>query len=292
MKKILVLGSATVDVTLKIDRLPNLEDDVSLKSQKLSLGGCAFNVAWMLKLLDVPCKLAVPVGQGIYGDFVRTELIKKGFEIWKESEEDNGSCTCLVTEDGNRTFLAMHGGEYHYRKNWLEELDSAEYSLVYVCGIDLEEKVNDCVIDFLEKVKLPVCFAPGPRISYLPMDRLERMIKLASIIHLNKKEAKIILDRFNSTAYDLLDGLYELCGGTIVITDGANGSMAFDGKEKLYEEAVKVKQYDSTGAGDGHAGTIMACIYKGYSLRESLNMANKISAEIVQVEGPVIDKLN
>ena len=41
MKKVLLIGSATTDVTMEIDHLPGIEDDINPKSQILSLGGCA-----------------------------------------------------------------------------------------------------------------------------------------------------------------------------------------------------------------------------------------------------------
>ena len=118
MKKILLFGSATADITLQIDHLPSSEEDLNPTHQKITLGGCACNVAMMMKLSDVPFTLAVPVGKGLYGDFVSRQLQERNIPIWKESEEENGSCTCLVTPDGNRTFLAVHGGEYHYQVNY------------------------------------------------------------------------------------------------------------------------------------------------------------------------------
>ena len=293
MKKILLFGSATADITLQIDHLPSSEEDLNPTHQKITLGGCACNVAMMMKLSDVPFTLAVPVGKGLYGDFVSRQLQERNIPIWKESEEENGSCTCLVTPDGNRTFLAVHGGEYHYQKKWLESLHPEDYSMVYICGIDLEEPCNDCLIDWLQQAHLPICFACGPRIAHLQQDRLERVMALHPIIHCNAKEAEILLKRIQLPISNITKNARMLSADTenlVVITDGDRGCVACNDGEIISIPSFPVRAIDGTGAGDGHIGTILSCLYKGYSLKRALSIASAVSAAIVQVEGPVLSR--
>lgn len=283
MKKVLLIGSTTVDITMDIDHLPDIEDDINPKSQLLSVGGCAFNAAWILRHFNVPFTLASPVGQGIYADFIRNEFRSKGIDIWKESSEINGSCICLVTNDGNRTFLAYHGAEYHFRKEWFDDIRPEDYSLCYVSGIDIEEEVNGCIIDFLEESKLPFVFACGPRIKFLNKDRLNRLMNLNPILHLNKREARCLTDND-----DLLDGLYSLNHNIVIITDGANGTMAYDGKDKIMISALKAEQIDGTGAGDSHIGTIMACLMLNNNLTEAVKKANEVASKVIGVKGAIL----
>ena len=293
MKKILLFGSATADITLNIDHLPSLEEDLNPSHQTITLGGCACNAAMMLKLSEVPFTLAVPVGTGLFGDFVRTQLQKRSIPIWKESEEENGSCTCLVTPDGSRTFLAVHGGEYHYRPKWLESLHPEDYSMVYICGIDLEEPCNDCLIDWLEQAHLPVCFACGPRIKALQQDRLERIMALHPIIHCNAEEAEILLGRIQLPVSTILKNARMLSADTdnlVVITDGERGCVACNDDETLSIPSFPVKPVDGTGAGDSHIGPILACLYKGYSLKRSLSIASIVSAAVIQRPGAVLSR--
>ncbi|MGN1404696.1 MAG: carbohydrate kinase family protein [Erysipelotrichaceae bacterium] len=283
MKKVLLIGSTTTDVTMEIDHLPGIEEDINPRSQILSLGGCASNVAWVLKHFNVPFTLASPVGKGLYGDFVRNELNKRNIDIWKESDEVNGSCICLITKDGNRTFLAYHGAEYHFYKEWFDSLDVSEYELAYISGIDIEEEVNECIIEFLEESKLPFVFACGPRINCLNKERLNRLLKLNPILHLNKREAMCLTDDS-----DLLNGLYKLNHNIVIITDGANGTLAYDGNKKVFVPSLKVKQLDGTGAGDSHIGTVIVCLMQGMDLEDSLKKANEVASKVIGVKGPVL----
>lgn len=293
MKKILIFGSATADIALRIKNLPSMEEDINPEGQTISLGGCACNVSAILNMFHVRNTLAVPVGKGIYGDFVRKELAKRNIPVWKESSEINGSCTCLVTDDGNRTFLAVHGAEYHYRSEWLDSLDPDDYQMVYICGIDMEEDTNVCIIDWLEKHRIPVCFACGPRIASLQKERLERIMNLHPILHLNAREAGILLERTGKPVGNIRENvqtLSQLVQNLTIITDGSKGCVASDEDCLLEIPSFPVRQKDGTGAGDSHIGTTLACLTLGKDLRTSLETAAIIAAEVVQTEGPVLSQ--
>ena len=46
MKKALIIGSTVVDVIVNlVDSLPTTGEDVHVRSQHMSLGGCAYNVS-------------------------------------------------------------------------------------------------------------------------------------------------------------------------------------------------------------------------------------------------------
>lgn len=46
MKKVLIIGSTVVDIIVNlVDSLPKTGEDVHIRSQHMSLGGCAYNVS-------------------------------------------------------------------------------------------------------------------------------------------------------------------------------------------------------------------------------------------------------
>ena len=50
MKKVLVIGSTVADVVISVERLPKTGEDVHVKSQSMTLGGCAYNERMLLLL--------------------------------------------------------------------------------------------------------------------------------------------------------------------------------------------------------------------------------------------------
>ena len=70
MKKALIIGSTVVDVIVNlVDSLPKTGEDVHVRSQHMSLGGCAYNVSDSVRHFQVPYILFSPVGTGVYGYF-------------------------------------------------------------------------------------------------------------------------------------------------------------------------------------------------------------------------------
>ena len=71
MKKVLVIGSTVVDVVVNlVDHLPKTGEDVHIRSQHMSLGGCAYNVSDSIRHFQVPYILFSPIGTGVYGNFI------------------------------------------------------------------------------------------------------------------------------------------------------------------------------------------------------------------------------
>ena len=184
-KHIAFIGSSVADVIIRIPHLPVRQEDINIESQTLSLGGCAFNAAWMCRLLGSDPLFFSPVGTGIYGDFVRRQLQERRIDILLESKEENGCCYCLVESDGERTFLSHHGAEYRFQKEWFSLLDSYGVDTIYVCGLELEEKTGVYILDYLQKhPQLTIYFAPGPRLSALSQGCIETLFNLHCILHL------------------------------------------------------------------------------------------------------------
>ena len=109
-KEILVIGSTVADVIVNVDVLPTTAQDIHVKSQTVSLGGCAHNAASMIRLFNKPYNLISPVGKGLYGDFVRSKLAAEGIvSPIPTPDAENGCCYCFVEESGERTFISYHG---------------------------------------------------------------------------------------------------------------------------------------------------------------------------------------
>ena len=286
-KHIAFIGSSVADVIIRIPHLPVRQEDINIESQTLSLGGCAFNAAWMCRLLGGDPLFFSPVGTGIYGDFVRRQLQEHRIDILLESKEENGCCFCLVESDGERTFLSHHGAEYRFQKEWFSLLDSYGVDTVYVCGLELEEKTGIYILDYLQKhPQLIIYFAPGPRLSALSQGCIKTLFNLHCILHLNEEEACSFTGC--PTAQQAAESLYERTHNIVIITLGSRGCLLQqEGKcTHIPTEAVQIQ--DTIGAGDAHIGSIIALREQGYSWQDTLRIANRICGHIVALPGALM----
>jgi len=286
MKKVLIIGNTCVDVIINIDHLPKTAEDLQPTSQSFALGGCPFNTANIVRQSGVPFLFITPVGTGMYGDYVRAGLTKKGFPIHVTSPLENGCCYCLVESSGERTFLSYHGVEYTFQKEWMEPFDMTEIDMIYVCGLEIEEETGENILSFLEEHLGPeIFFAPGPRLLHIDPEKRRRLFALHPVIHINEQEAFEL-----SGTHELANAaclIQEQTNNTVLITLGDKGSCCLikDAAELIYAAPVSAKVVDTIGAGDSHIGQILASRAKGRSWKEALLDANRVSSHVVSVKG-------
>ena len=288
MKKILVIGSTVVDIIINLDYIPKTGQSINIRSQEMSLGGCAYNVSDTLRHFNVPYILFSPIGTGVYGDYVRNELSAKNITTPIPTPNmDNGCCYCFIEATGERTFVSNHGAEYLIHKEWLDTIDTSQIESIYVCGIDVEDATGNDIVEFLEKNKnIPIFFAPGPRIKFLSENLLNRIISLSPILHCNESEAYQITKQ--NELLNSVKHLYNTTKNVIIITCGSKGAYYYDGMKLTLIEAVKANQIDTNGAGDAHIGAIMACYYKKYDMEKSIKIANLVSSAVVETKGALL----
>lgn len=287
MKPALIIGSTCVDVIINIDHLPKTEENIRPHSQAMSLGGCAYNVASILRLMHVPHTFITPVGGGTYGDFVAKQMHALNVPVTVHvPEQENGCCYCLVEASGERTFLSLHGVEYTFQKSWMEPYPADQFSLVYVCGLEIEEATGTNLIEYLEEhPKLQVCYAPGPRGVHIEPEKTDRMMRLCPMLHINEQEALALsgMSDYESAAR----ALQTVTKNTVIVTLGAQGAFCLEKDGTAYTiPSIPAKTItDTIGAGDAHIGAILGCLTMDLPLRQAVSYANQVAGAVVGVKG-------
>lgn len=290
MKKCLVIGATMLDIVANLDSLPVRGGDAYIKQQEMMLGGCAYNVASILKHFNIPNTLFAPIGSGMYAGFIENKLKEEGYSSpIKSMDMDNGYSMCIVEADGERTFITLAGIECYFRKEWFDSLDINLYDKVYISGYELEGEGGNVILDFLEANKdLEIYYAPGPRINYISEDRHKRLFKLSPIIHLNEKEVKEYTKE--SDYKEATDTLRNLTNNTVILTLGDKGAYYSSREKEGFIPSKASRVLDTIGAGDSHIGTIIACLSKDKNLEFAIEQANKIAAKVVSVKGSTLTK--
>lgn len=287
MSKIVVIGSTVCDVFVYVDRLPSREGDTHIRRQEMRLGGCAFNVAHFLHQTGLPYRFVSPVGRGLYGDFVRQGLSQLGMTSTIDLSGTNGCCYCFIEEDGERTFLSEHGVEYSFDASWLEgiEIDSTDF--IYVCGLEVEEVTGDELVEALAHLEGQIVFCPGPRGSQIPRERLDKLLALSPILHLNEMECLAL-----AQTEEVEEGVLRLSSTTqnlVVVTKGGEGVIAYDGS--WYDLPAYASQVvDTVGAGDSHVAGLLAALHVGFELDQALDFANLVASHVVASTGVHLER--
>lgn len=290
MKNVLVIGSTCVDVIIRIDHLPRTEENLRPESQRFAVGGCAYNVANILGRAGADMTFVTPVGrQGVFGGFVRAQLERLGFSDYVDlPDAQNGCCYCFVERSGERTFVSVHGAEYTFDPAWMAPYAGRRFDYGYVCGLEIEEHTGERLVSWLEGAPIgTLVYAPGPRGARVRAELTERLFALHPVLHLNAGEARAM------SGMDDLDeamrALHARTGAAVICTLGSAGVRCLEADAPYTvpgEAAARV--VDTIGAGDAHAGATLLGLCRGLPLRESLALANRVSAAVVQVSGATL----
>ena len=76
----------------------------------------------------------------------------------------------------------------------------------------------------------------------------------------------------------------------VIITLGAKGAYYRTASSAGYVPGIAATQIDTIGAGDSHIGAVIACEQLGRSLPESIRIANRIAAKVVETSGALLSE--
>ncbi|MFV0496647.1 MAG: PfkB family carbohydrate kinase [Candidatus Fimivivens sp.] len=290
MKNALIIGSTCVDVIIRLDHLPKTEEDLHPESQRFAVGGCAYNVANILQRAKVPLTFITPVGgQGVYGHYVKRQLDALAFPDYIDlPEAENGCCYCFVEKSGERTFVSHHGVEYTFDPTWMQQHSDKYFDFGYVCGLEIEEKTGDALIEYLEAAPIETLFyAPGPTGVRIPSEKNARIYALHPVLHLNESEAMAL-----GEADSVLAAARNLTAKTqnaVIVTRGEQGVFWMNRGGAGYAlSGTPQKVVDTIGAGDAHIATTILGLCRGLSLSAALSLANRVAAAVVATEGATL----
>lgn len=285
-KRILIIGSAFVDVIVHVPRLPLSGEDVEGSSRQQVVGGCAYNAADAVAKLGIDFDALIPVGEGMIADRVRETFHARGFTVREfRGIGDNGWCLSFVEPDGERTFVSMSGVEKCFKPEWLDEIDLQCADLIYLSGYQADAR-NAGFIEALLAEKRPdaqILFDPGPCSGSIPEEMFSAILSANTILKVNAQEAKTLAP--SATPREAAAALSLLTAQSVIVTDGARGAYAAQASKVSHLQGFPVHVVDTIGSGDAHAGGVLAGLASGFTLAEAVLPGNAVASWVTAQEG-------
>ncbi|TCV96814.1 PfkB family carbohydrate kinase [Biostraticola tofi] len=290
---VMVIGAAVVDVIADAYTLPHRGSDVELHQQGVNVGGCALNVAIALHRLGINSVNALPMGQGVWASIVRDKLNEYGIiSVTETTKGDNGWCLALVEPDGERTFLSVSGVENLWDAQMLTAISPPADSWIYLSGYQLTSRSGDVLVCWLEQLDLPyrLLLDFGPRLADLSDDMFARVMALKPLVTVNREEAALLWrERLGqTTSYDstqLLQQWRARFACPLVVRLDREGAGFCDELHMAWINALPTTVVDTIGAGDSHAGGMLAGLASGWSLGQSVALGNAVASYVVSHRG-------
>lgn len=264
MDKVFCIGELLIDFIGK-DINKGIKKGVNFEKKA---GGAPANVAAAVCKLDGEAAFLGQVGDDSFGRFLVDMLKEVNIDVEMTKME---GCTTLafvaIDENGEREFEFNRGsdGDYSFDSINLNKIGSSDIIHFGSATGLLEGELKKTYFKLLEygkKNNIFISFDPNYRDALITGDKLERFIedsksfiKVADFVKLSDEEIKII-----TKEEDLNQGvkkLHELGAKVVAITLGAEGTLISNGNLSEIVSSIKIKQVDSTGAGDAFVGALL-----------------------------------
>ncbi|MBN7575207.1 carbohydrate kinase [Clostridium sp. 2-1] len=262
-KNIFCIGELLIDMVCVDNK--GLKDGEKFEKKA---GGAPANVAACISKLDGNAYFLGQVGDDYFGKHL-IELLKD-LNINTEMAVEKGSTTIAlvgIDKNGERNFDFLRGsdGEYSFNNINLLKIDDSDIIHFGSATGFLEGELKKTYFKLLEYAKsnnIYVSFDPNYRDALITPDKLEmfiedsiKFIRESDFTKLSDEELFLLTKEKDITTG--VNKLHELGVKVVTITLGLKGTyLSVDGQHEIIP-SIKIKQVDSTGAGDAFVGAVL-----------------------------------
>jgi ribokinase len=281
-------GSAVVDVFVDTD-VAEKNNSISyqvggkilIKELKFDIGGGGTNTAAAFSRLGFKTGCICKVGDDGNGEKILELLKKENVDFLGEIEKNSKSGYSIILDSrgGDRTILTYKGANDEISIKDIKKFKTKWLYLSSLLGKSFETQKK--LAGIMKKRGTKIAFNPS---SYLIKNKnLNSILKITDVLVLNKEEAEMLMAKnSDKRERDLLNGLYNLTKGIVVITDKDRLIKCYDGNKKFFLKPNKVKVVERTGAGDAFASGFVAGRIVGKPVKECLKLGLRESESVIR----------
>lgn len=260
-------------------------DKIPVDKLSHQVAGNAANSAVSSARLKLKSAIYTNVGSDPSGkqilEKLKDEEVNTRYVVVNEGMESNLS-TVLIFQ-GERTIFVYHQ-QWKYR---LPDLDFTKW--VYFTSVGESFTQSNLVGElgaYLERTGAKLLYNPGTYQIRAGVKKNPKLLALTELVVVNKDEAGKILGKEDIFFKKLLRGISDLGPKLVIITDGQEGSYGFDGERFYHLGIFPAKLVEMTGAGDAYAAGVLAGLFYGNNLPESMRWGAANGAAVVEEIGP------
>ncbi|MBI4272401.1 carbohydrate kinase family protein [Candidatus Uhrbacteria bacterium] len=295
---IISIGDATLDTFVRIDNASllcslnkdqcwfclNYAEKIPIEELKFTLGGNACNNAVGSARLGLKAAFYSIIGDDDSGrrilEQIKAENVSSEYVIVQKRKPTNYSV--VLTYKTERTILVYHCP----RKYNLPKLASSKWIYLTSMGKGFDSIHKDLLIR-LKFNGTKLAFNPGTHQLLAGKKVLEPILKVCSVLILNKEEGLMVLGQPSTTSIkDILKSLHLLGPDIVIVTDGLNGAYGFDGHRCYFMKIMPSKVVQRTGAGDSFSTGVIAALFHDKPLNEALQWGTANAASVIEHVGP------
>ena len=270
MKKIYCIGEALIDFKYENN------------SFKMNAGGAPANVACAISKLGGYASIITKLGTDIFSNFLLDSFKKYNIDISNVIIDSNEKAGLAFIKDNKYSFYFDASSSINLKRSEIKKSLFNKDSIIHFCSLCLGDyKIKDAIKYALDNTKGLISFDVNLRENIwndkdLMISRVIEFIPYADILKLSIEELKAITkldDEIEGIKYlKKLSNKWKI----VLITLGDKGVNAYDNNLNMkHVDALKVKEIDTTGAGDTFIGSFLYYISR---FNKTLNLSDLLDA--------------
>jgi ribokinase len=276
--KVVVFGSAALDIYGSLERLPNADETVYVEEKGRYAGGMGANVATALARLEVPVAFVGKIGSDFIGRILLNNLVKNDVNVSNASIAPLRSLRTLILQDnkGSRWLLSLGSPESAISITSPSEIDWTlvdQSEIVYLGEVFVE--MASTIANYAKNMRKTIVYRPGVPYLRFGIEKLQDILKHVDIFIFNSIGWRA-LQETSKKQLQTPSELVEYGPSTVIVTKGEEGCSIYT-PDGIYNAPVpksllfKFKVADTTGAGDSFSAGLVKGLLEGWKLTKAVS---------------------
>jgi len=278
MPRVLVIGSANLDFTCAVERLPREGETVSGGTLHIAHGGKGANQAVAARRLGAEVRLVAALGRDAFGDQIVEQLAAEGIPgegLQRVPDSPTGIALIVVDGEGRNQIAVAPGANHRLDPARVAPAD-LEWAQVLLCQLEVPPPTVQSALETARRLSVFTILNPAPARQLPP-----EIFPLVDLVTPNEVEAS----RLTGVQIDGLDDaaraarhFLEWGVQRVIVTLGSRGALLCDGNSAQHFPAFPVRVVDTVAAGDAFNGALATGLAAGGTLEEAIPLANAAGA--------------
>jgi ribokinase len=281
---VVVLGSANVDLTLAVERIPSPGETVLATGHERHPGGKGLNQAVAAARAGAQTAFVAAVGADDGGELLLSTMTDTGLDVAlvRRVAEPTGTAVVTVDADGENAIVVASGANGSMIRLAADEAAAIERARVLV--MQLETPLSIVV----EASRVGRAAATTVVLNAAPAQPLETaVLELVDALVVNEHEARLVAEVGAAMGLGDVGRVLADRVPLVAITLGARGAQWFGVEGEGSVSAPQASVVDTTGAGDAFTGVLAAALAEGVSWPDAVWRGVVAGAIAVESAGAV-----
>lgn len=276
MPKVIVVGSANLDFTVAVDRLPGPGETVLGREFYQSYGGKGANQAVAARKAGADVVFLTKIGTDPNGRMIEKHFLSSGLPptgLLRDPKTPTGVALIMVDRAGANQIAVAPGSNHRLTADEVQRASSLMAGArVLLVQLEIPMAAVMMALTLARKTRVMTILNPAPA-QPLSTD----LLKLVDILTPNEGEACALGGQ--EEPEDAARVLVKRGARSVIVTRGKEGALLVEGEAASRSfPAFAVETVDSTGAGDAFNGALACSLASGDQLDKAIAFANAAGA--------------